>query len=394
MKRSLFLLISITIGFSVYAYDFKVGDIYYGKSSKDPSKAYVTYSTTYTPTSTSHSDYSGDIIIPSEVTYGGKTYNVTGISQYAFAWCSKLTSVVIPNTVDYIPGYAFQYCTGLTSISIPNSVTEIGHYAFRNCTHLENITIPNLVTKIDVNVFRGCTRLKHVVLPDSLESISGEMFYNCSSLTDIIIPSSVTKIGGLAFSGCSNLMNVSIPNSVTTIESYAFQGCSSLESVHSKIEIPLTTSVTYGDPIFNKAAKQNATLYIPKGSKILYVHTLPWSEFLNIKEVGDKPTNIKFDIYELHMNVNSTMMVVAIVEPSTATQEVEWESSNSAVATVDNFGRIKAIAPGEAIITATTTDGANLSASCKVTVHSLGDIDYDGVIDVTDVTTLINMILK
>ena len=36
--------------------------------------------------------------------------------------------------------YAFSYCTGLTSITIPDSVTSIGNYAFYNCTGLTNIT--------------------------------------------------------------------------------------------------------------------------------------------------------------------------------------------------------------------------------------------------------------
>ena len=45
-----------------------------------------------------------------------------------------------------------------------------------------------------------------------------------------------------------------------------------------------------------------------------------------------------------------------------------WTSSNEAVATVDANGVVTAIALGEAVITATTTDGSDLSASCQVTV--------------------------
>ncbi len=55
--------------------------------------------------------------------------SVTGIGDYAFAYCYGLTGVAIPAGVAGIGDYAFAY-TGLTSVTIPNSVTRIGDYAF------------------------------------------------------------------------------------------------------------------------------------------------------------------------------------------------------------------------------------------------------------------------
>ena len=54
--------------------------------------------------------YSGDIVIPESITFENSKYSVTSIGDYAF-----------------------QYCSGLTSVTIPNSVTSIGIYAFYNC---------------------------------------------------------------------------------------------------------------------------------------------------------------------------------------------------------------------------------------------------------------------
>ena len=53
----------------------------------------------------------------------------------------KKGTFIIPNSVDSIGNYAFSYCTSLTSIKIPNSVTSIGNYAFYNCKNLTSITI-------------------------------------------------------------------------------------------------------------------------------------------------------------------------------------------------------------------------------------------------------------
>ena len=47
---------------------------------------------------------------------------------------------------------------------------------------------------------------------------------------------------------------------------------------------------------------------------------------------------------------------------------VTWTSSNTAVATVDQNGKVTSVTAGTATITATATDGSNVSGSCKVTV--------------------------
>ena len=83
--------------------------------------------------------YSGEIVIPSTVTYTEQSYSVTSIGRGAFRSCSDLTSVTIPNSVTSIGRSAFDGCSGLTSVTIPNSVTSIGDYAFSNCSGLTSV---------------------------------------------------------------------------------------------------------------------------------------------------------------------------------------------------------------------------------------------------------------
>ena len=82
--------------------------------------------------------------------------SVTSIGQYAFAYCSSLSSIMIPNGVASISRYAFGSCQSLPSITIPNSVTSIGNDAFYNCPSLSAITIPNGVTSIGGTTFQSC----------------------------------------------------------------------------------------------------------------------------------------------------------------------------------------------------------------------------------------------
>ena len=49
---------------------------------------------------------------------------VTSIGTGAFAYCGKLTTVIIPNSVSTIGEQAFQACDAITSIVIPTNVTK------------------------------------------------------------------------------------------------------------------------------------------------------------------------------------------------------------------------------------------------------------------------------
>ena len=60
------------------------------------------------------------------------------IGECAFAYCSQLTDISMPNGVTRIESHVFEGCTGLTKITIPENVTSIDWSAFYIC---DNLTI-------------------------------------------------------------------------------------------------------------------------------------------------------------------------------------------------------------------------------------------------------------
>lgn len=219
MKIYFAFLIPLFCYVTASAHDFEVDGIYYNITSDSDFTVAVTFrGSGYSSYS---NEYSGDVIIPEKVMCDSKEYSVTSIGDYAFWYCSGLTSVTIPNSVTNIGNSVFMYCSGLTSLTIPNSVTSIDNRAFYNCFGLTSVTISNSVT-----------------------SIGERAFYNCSGLTSVTIPNSVTSIGSEAFRGCSGLTNLTIPNSVTNIGSSAFYDCKSLHCVFNESDLSITKGST------------------------------------------------------------------------------------------------------------------------------------------------------
>ena len=265
MKQTTFTLLLAMlmsmVGLHAYAFDLKDGGIYYNLNANTKTAEVTFKGVQYY---SYDNEYTGAVVIPSEVTYYGEKYSVTSIGEFAFYGCSNLTSVTIPNSVTSISQQAFSGCSGLTSITIPNSVTSIGERAFSSCSGLTSIivesgnttydsrencnaiietasntlvagckttTIPNSVTSIGYSAFRDCSGLTSVTIPNSVTSISQQAFSGCSGLTSITIPNSVTSIGNSAFDGCSGLTSITIPNGVTSIGILAFNACSGLTSI-------------------------------------------------------------------------------------------------------------------------------------------------------------------
>ena len=339
----------------------------------------------------------------SELTFITIPSSVTWINTEAFYGCSGLMSITIPSSVTWILSSAFKGCSGLKSITvnsnntvydsrnncnaiikksnnelvtgckntiIPSSVTSIGGSAFYGCSGLTSIPIPSSVTSIGSSAFYGCSGLTSITIPSSVTSIGDFAFYGCSGLTSIPIPSSVTSIGDFAFENCSGLTSIPIPSSVTSIGDYAFYGCSGLENVFSYIIHP--SQITMGTNVFKILSNDysNRTLYVPAGSTEAYQALSSWFPYFGlIKEMTIQVTSISLNKTSAELSLGETLLLTATVLPNDATNKtVTWTTSDSSIATVSINGLVTAKAPGIATITARTTDGSDLSASCSVTV--------------------------
>ena len=155
-------------------------------------------------------------------------YPVSGMESGAFASCTTLESVSLPNGITSVSYMAFSQCTSLSSVDLPDGLLEIGSYAFYDCT-FTSIDIPDSVVTIRDNAFDSVP-LSSISLPSGLTSISNYLLYN-TEITSISIPSGVTSIGDGAFINCYSLERVDdIPDGLVNIGNSAFSNCGALSS--------------------------------------------------------------------------------------------------------------------------------------------------------------------
>ena len=313
-QRTLLFIFLLLSTLTTNAYDAYIDGIYYNlnTSAKTATVTFKDYKL---------NSYTGSVLIPAFITYNGVTYSVSSIDLLAFSNCPDITSIiiesgnkkydsrdncnaiietasntliagsqntVIPNNVTSISNYAFAGCSKLTSVTIPNSVTSIGNGAFNVCSSLTEVTIPKSVTSIGVGAFSACSGLTSIIVESGNKKYDSRD--NCNALIETetntlivgcqktVIPNGVTSIENSAFLGCSGLTSVTIPNSVTTIGNYAFSGCTNLTS----IVIPNSVTSIGEDALRNCTGELTINCNIPSSYNSIFSN----SKFASVK-IGD-----------------------------------------------------------------------------------------------------------
>ncbi len=150
----------------------------------------------------------GEVTIPSTVSYDGTTYVVSQIAAGAFEDYTGITEVTLPSTISTIENKAFRGCSALSEINTPQPLSTIGDYAFEGCGSLEEFSFDASISALGRSCFANCSSLVSIVLPTSLNTVPERAFYGCSSVGSIYIDRTVNAIGAEAFAGCSGVASM------------------------------------------------------------------------------------------------------------------------------------------------------------------------------------------
>jgi len=227
---------------------------------------------------TKYTGSGGSVVIPSTIN-GLPVTSIGNSAFFDFFDKSRVTSIIIPDSVTTIGTGAFQFCTSLTNVTMGSSIKFININAFYKCDRLTTVNFRGNAP-FGLSEFSGDNNLTVYYLPNTtgwrqrldgrpavlwnppvpynytvnngtititgytgsggaislpitidflpVTSISDWAFYNCTSLTSVTIPNSVTRIGTGAFDYCFGLTNVTIPDGITSIGDETFNFCTSL----------------------------------------------------------------------------------------------------------------------------------------------------------------------
>lgn len=114
------------------------------------------------------------------------------------------------------------------------------------------------------------------------------------------------------------------------------------------------------------AVKDGSTEYKTLPKKSLFYVTVTEAPVIELTGITVAPTKVNLEL-------NATYQLSAVKEPVNAAGSLNWESSNTSVATVDSTGKVTAKAQGTATITVSCGDK---KATCTVTVDH--QHDYTG----------------
>lgn len=116
-----------------------------------------------------------------------------------------LTGVTGWGTTPTLPDAAFANCTALQEVTLPDDMKVIGGSAFSGCAALTTVNLSQ-VTRINLSAFWGCTSLETLAL-DNVTAIGQEAFYECTGLETLKIPK-CTEFGNYIVTGCRSLTRI------------------------------------------------------------------------------------------------------------------------------------------------------------------------------------------
>lgn len=322
--------------------------------------------------------------------------SVTSIGRSAFDGCSSLVRVTNTDFVSDVGDYAFHGCSHLELFDASSSDCNFGRYAFSGCTSLKTVRFKSIryidyglfsscenLTSIYVespkcsfigdNAFRDCFVLEHIPF-DCGSSIGDSAFANCRSLKSVM-SDFVEHIGNFAFSGCSSLETFTAKTDVFKLGNYAFENCSSLRSVSFAGVIRYESGGSmYGGPGY----------YIFKDCPLL--------ETVHFERIPSIRDHLFFNCSNLkRVSVDSSISFVAadgfvycpnlqeLVLPDTITylHENAFDGmSDLTVVTKENASYIISYCKRRAI------------PCMEVRQVLYGDVNFDGVVNILDVTCL------
>lgn len=278
---------------------------------------------------------------------------------------------------------AFENISGVQELILNNGIEKLGN-GIGSFSDLRKLVynVPDAVypqsdgyTSTDPLLYIS-NPIDSIVIGSDVEVIAPYLFSNMESNNVTFMPRSQTRaastlsIGKYSFFFNKGLYAVDFPKEVSSIGEKAFGDCDNLATVYFHSE----TAPEAGAESFGR----NATIYVPADAEASYKASLPGN---NIQPY--RLESLMLDKSALFLAIGGGDYLIARITPAECSEmEIEWTTSNPAVATVNTRGDVVGVGEGKAVISATIAMDSSFRAECNVTVSESGSVeDMEAVAD-------------
>lgn len=327
--------------------------------------------------------------IPTEVTYNGMNLKVTSIGQYAFDDCKNLKSITIADGITSIGERAFFNCENLSTVNLATTITTIDREAFYGCRSLASITFPESITYITQSAFAN-TSLTNVTFPESLVNLGETAFIGAKSLyfkgevppaivdwngnkaqslildyndAMIYVPNEASVTAYEAIAGGHTVKAIVIPDNGATKVSFSeneitlISGSDETQTIGLSIEpkdydgeIEWNISPEWLADIAVADDKMSATLTPSRWNSGVGAVTAT----VTSTDGSKLTTSCKINVFGLRISSpivltpETTWKAECEIDPESMAEgvELQWSINNTGIASVDQNGKITAIADG------------------------------------------------
>lgn len=178
---------------------------------------------------------------------------LTTFGENVFQYCSSLTTINIPGTINSLIAWWFYECTKLTNVTFDygstaltledgtfgyatnltidrtiSGTTPFGTTAVTKVALGSHMATSPAISSLNLSQYTGLTELE---LLDGWTDVPYGAFKNLATVTTLTLPEGLETIGQEAFNGCTGLTAVTIPGTMKQINGNAFKGCTNLTSL-------------------------------------------------------------------------------------------------------------------------------------------------------------------
>ena len=360
---------------------------------------------------------------------------MTSLSDSVFAQCTGLTSVTFGDSLQTIGHSSFKDCHTLASISFPDSLWQIGPEAFAGCKSITYLAFPDSLLEVGDSAFSGCEQLTSLQFNVKLNRLGDGVFQDCRQLDSVVLPDGLTSIGANAFQRCTSLHAFVTNDSLRVMGDNVLAGDTNLYYVDLRRSRQLPILSASREEGMLGGILERVLVYPPRGNDkslgINVINTVAdmvlYSEGMNVdgeelylercrqgeatyllnqyygsdifgQMLGEQRHDnypLPYDerpmpVFKLQFSVNGQWRVTKYVNYGKTTSlpnssELGYNAGPQTCSYIDEDGN-------EQEFTDTTAVFCDMDIDVTL-AHIPGDANYDGVIDVRDVTTIISYIL-